>query len=139
MDMRSETIRRAHDRMLQPAVRGRVGRLLIVLGDQLNPHAEAITHLDKSRDAILMMEVSEESTHVPSHKQRIVLFLSAMRHFARDLARRGYRMHYIRLEDPDNTQSFGGEIDRAIHELKPERKVVVETSRLKWTDCRSGF
>jgi deoxyribodipyrimidine photolyase-related protein len=66
------------------AVRGRVGRLSIVLGDQLNPHAEAITDLDKSRDAILMMEVRQESTHVPSHKQRTVLFLSAMRHYAKD-------------------------------------------------------
>ncbi|MBP7937374.1 MAG: cryptochrome/photolyase family protein [Phycisphaerae bacterium] len=102
------------------AVRGPVRRLAIVLGDQLNPHAEAMTHLHKSRDAILMMEVSEESTHVPSHKQRTVLFLSAMRHFAMDLARRGHRVRYIRLEDPENTQSFSGEIERAVRDLKPE-------------------
>ena len=121
--MRSETTHRAHDRMPQLAVRGRVGRLSIVLGDQLNPYAEAITDLDKSRDAILMMEVSQESTHVPSHKQRTVLFLSAMRHFARDLARCGYRVHYIRLEDPENTQSFGGEIERAIRHLKPDHLI----------------
>jgi deoxyribodipyrimidine photolyase-related protein len=102
------------------AVRGPVGGLAIVLGDQLNPDANALKGLDTPRDAILMMEVNEESTHVPSHKQRTVLFLSAMRHFARDLARRGYRVHYIRLEDPDNTQSFGDEIERAVRDLKPD-------------------
>ncbi len=102
------------------AVRRPVRRLAIVLGDQLDPNADAIKGLDKSRDAILMMEVSEESTHVPSHKQRTVLFLSAMRHFAGDLARHGYRMHYIRLEDPESTQSIGGEIERAVHDLKPD-------------------
>jgi len=103
------------------AVRGRVGRLSIVLGDQLNPHAEAITDLDKSRDAILMMEVRQESTHVPSHKQRTVLFLSAMRHFAKELARGGYRVHYVRLEDPSNTQSLGREVGRAVHDMGPQR------------------
>lgn len=112
--MRSKAARRAHDRMPQLAVRGRVGRLSIVLGDQLNPHAEAITHLDKSRDAILMMEVSEESTYVPSHKQRTVLFLSAMRHFARDLARRGYGHHIQRLMVTGNFALIAGVDPRLI-------------------------
>ncbi len=119
--MRSKPIRRSHDWMPQPAVRGRIRRLVIIPGDQLSAQAEVLTNLDPSRDAILMMEVDRESTHVPSHKQRTVLFLSAMRHFAKDLARRGHRVIYVRLEDPDNTHSFGGEIDRAVHKLKPER------------------
>lgn len=119
--MRSKATHHAPDGMPRLAVRGRVGRLSIVLGDQLNRHAAAITDLDASRDAILMMEVGQESTLVPSHKQRTVLFLSAMRHFARDLARSGYRVRYVRLEDPDNTHSFRGEIDRAVREFQPER------------------
>jgi deoxyribodipyrimidine photolyase-related protein len=57
------------------AVRGPVRRLAIVLGDQLDFDADAIKELDKSRDAILMMEVSEESTHVPSHKQPFAFML----------------------------------------------------------------
>ena len=28
---------------------------------------------------------------------------------------------YVRLEDLENTHSFGDEIDRAVHKLKPER------------------
>lgn len=119
--MRPKPPRHLHDSMPNLAVRGPVRRLAIVLGDQLDPAADAIKGLDTSRDAILMMEVSEESTHVPSHKQRTVLFLSAMRHFAKHLAQSGYRVRYVRLEDPDNTHSFRGEIDRAVHELMPER------------------
>ena len=77
--MRSKATRRAHELVPQLAVHGRVGQLSIVLGDQLNLRTEAITSLDKKRDAVLMMEVNQESTHVPSHKQRIVLFLSDLR------------------------------------------------------------
>jgi deoxyribodipyrimidine photolyase-related protein len=119
--MRSKATHRAPDGMPQLAVRGRVGRLSIVLGDQLNLDAETIEGVDKSQDAILMVEVSEESTHVASHKQRTVLFLSAMRHYAKDLARSGYRVRYVRLEDPENTHSFSGEIERAVHDLKPDQ------------------
>jgi deoxyribodipyrimidine photolyase-related protein len=102
-------------------VRGTVQKLAIVLGDQLNATASVIQQLDKARDAILMMEVDEESTHPLSHKQRILVFLSAMRHFAKDLAASGYRMHYVRIEDPKNRQSLSSEIQRAIRQLKPEQ------------------
>lgn len=73
-----------------------------------------------------MMEVAEESTHVPSHKQRTILFLSAMRHFAAELASRGVRVRYARLDETENTQSFGAEIVRACELLRPERLSVIE-------------
>jgi deoxyribodipyrimidine photolyase-related protein len=68
-----------------------------------------------------MMEVAEEATHVPSHRQRTVLFLSAMRHCAAALERRGFRVHYIRLDDPANTQTLDGEMRRACRALRPAR------------------
>ena len=101
-------------------------RLHIVLGDQLNIHAAALKDLDGDNDAVLMMEVREEAEHVPSHKQRTVLFLSAMRHFAADLIDKGQRVRYIALDDPANTQSFATELERAAKELKPER-ITVQT------------
>ena len=103
------------------SVHGPVRRLAIVFGDQLDPQSRALTGLDKSRDAIVLIEAAEESTHVPSHKQRTVLFLSAMRHFALDLHLRKYRAHYVRLDDPKNSQSFAGELERVVVTLKPER------------------
>ena len=87
-------------------VTGSVQRLVIVLGDQLDRASAAFVGFDEELDAVLMMEVEEESTHVPSHRQRTVLFLSAMRHFAIELVDRGRRVHYVRLDDGHNTQSF---------------------------------
>lgn len=100
---------------------GSVGTLAVVLGDQLDADARLLRELDTGRDAVLMMEVSAESRHVPSHVQRTVLFLSAMRHFAADLEARGVRVHYVRLGDPDNTGSLGGELERWITLLSPAR------------------
>lgn len=100
-------------------VRGGVRRLVIVFGDQLDHDASWRDNFDPSKDAVLMMEVEDESRHVPSHKQRTALFLSAMRHFALELKDNGMRLHYVALDDPDNLQSFDGEMRRAIASLTP--------------------
>lgn len=107
------------DRFPTLKVVGPARRLFIVLGDQLDPDVRALSELDKARDVVVMFEVAEESTRVPSHKQRTALFLAAMRHFALDLHRDGYRVHYVALDDPENTQAFGSELQRVIRTLKP--------------------
>ena len=95
--------------------------LAIVLGDQLDADAPLLASLDPKRDQVLMMEVREESEHVPSHVQRTVLFLSAMRHFAADLRARGLSVHYTTLDDAENTQTLAGELRRAVKSLQPTR------------------
>ncbi len=66
----------------------RVDNLPLVLSEQLEPHATAQKQLAKSRDVVPMVETGREATFVRSNKYRIVLFRSAMRHFARDTERR---------------------------------------------------
>ena len=62
-----------------------------------------------------MAEVMGECTYVKHHPKKIVLVLSAMRHFCRRAPRRGAsRVDYIRLDDPDNTGSLRGEMLRAV-------------------------
>ena len=61
--------------------KGRPRHLVLILGDQLDADSAAFDGFDASQDAVWMAEVAEESTHVWSHQARIVLFLSAMRHF----------------------------------------------------------
>jgi deoxyribodipyrimidine photolyase-related protein len=95
-------------------------RLVVVFGDQLDASIGALADLDRARDAVLMMEVDAESTHVPSHKQRTALFLSAMRHFAVDLAESGVRVRYVAITDPASTHAFDTEIVRAARILRPE-------------------
>ena len=71
--------------------------LVLVLGDQLNRTSAAFDGFDPARDMVWMAEVSEESTHVWSAKQRTVLFLAAMRHFAQTLRDDGITVLYRTL------------------------------------------
>jgi deoxyribodipyrimidine photolyase-related protein len=73
-------------------------RLCLILGDQLDRDSAIFKDFDREQDLLWMAEVPAESTHVWSHKQRIALFLSAMRHFAAELTVKGYPLHYLKLE-----------------------------------------
>ncbi len=74
-------------------------RLYIILGDQLDHESLIFDDVDNEQDCFWMAEVKEESTHVWSHKQRIALFLSAMRHFAKELKQAEFSLHYLKLDD----------------------------------------
>jgi deoxyribodipyrimidine photolyase-related protein len=100
--------------------------LRVVLGDQVSRSLSALEDLDPRHDVVLMAEVMGECTYVPHHLKKIVLVLSAMRHFARALTARGVRVRYVRLDDPDNTHSLAGEVRRAIAALTPRRVVATE-------------
>ena len=100
--------------------------LRIILGDQLSLDLAALDDLDPGRDTVLMMEVVQETTYVRHHKQKIVLVLSAMRHFADVLRQRGLKVDYVRLDAPDNTGSLTTEVQRAAARHRPSRIVVTE-------------
>ncbi len=72
--------------------------IALVLGDQLGKDNPALTESDPSRDRVLMIETPGEAAHVPSHKQRIALFLSAMRHHAEELRTSGWSVDYVDLD-----------------------------------------
>ena len=100
--------------------------LRLVLGDQLTHSLSALDGLDPAQDVVFMAEVAQETTYVPHHKQKIVLILSAMRHFAEELISEGLRLHYVRLGDPANTGSFTSELARAIALHQPDRLIATE-------------
>jgi deoxyribodipyrimidine photolyase-related protein len=100
--------------------------LLVVLGDQLDAEAPALRHLDRRKDALLMLEVRGEAEHVPSHRQRTTLFLSAMRHFALERLAEGLPVAYVRLDERANTQSLESELERILPRLRPARVRVVQ-------------
>ena len=102
--------------------------LRIILGDHLSLDVSALADLVAGRDTVLMMEVMEENTYVRHHKQKIVLVLSAMRHFADALRKRGVTVDYMKLEAPGNTGSFKTELQRAVARHRPSRIVVTEPS-----------
>jgi deoxyribodipyrimidine photolyase-related protein len=101
-----------------------VRHLVIVLGDQLDAQSSALQGFDAAQDVVWMAEVAEESTHVGSAKQRIAVFLSAMRHFAQTLRAQGLPLEYIRMDDPDNRSTLALELERAIAQMKPAALVL---------------
>ncbi|MBT8073651.1 MAG: cryptochrome/photolyase family protein, partial [Xanthomonadales bacterium] len=100
--------------------------LRLVLGDQLSTAVSSLSDIDRQSDVVLMVEVEDEAGYVRHHKQKLVLVLSAMRHFAARLQQRGYRVDYVKMDSDGNTGSFSGEVKRALDRHRPERLVVTE-------------
>ena len=111
-------------KILPVALPPKVRRLVIVLGDQLDAQSSALQGFDATQDVVWMAEVDQESTHVWSAKQRIAVFLSAMRHFANDLRERGLPLVYVRLDEPANRGTLALELDQVITLLQPEALVL---------------
>jgi deoxyribodipyrimidine photolyase-related protein len=111
----------------------------LVMGDQVSLEVSALADLDIERDLVLMVEAEEECREVPHHQQKIVLFLSAMRHFAAELRSRGVRVEYVRLDDPDNTGSFTGEVARAVGRHGVRRLVVTEPGEWRVQEAVAGW
>ncbi|MBN1155041.1 cryptochrome/photolyase family protein [candidate division KSB1 bacterium] len=87
--------------------------LRLILGDQLN---ETHSWFGKSEDDVLylMMEIIPEATYVRHHVQKLAGFFLAMRSFARTIESKGHHLFYIRLDDPENRQSFESNIKRVM-------------------------
>ena len=85
-------------------------QLILVLGDQLTPDITSLCAGDASTDTVLMAEVAEEASYVPHHKKKLAFVFSAMRHFAEELAEAGWRLRYVKLDDPENTGTLIGRL-----------------------------
>jgi len=101
--------------------------LRLVLGDQLTRDLASLADLDAAHDVVLMLEVADETTYVPHHKQKIALILSAMRHFAAELRADGVRVDYVALDDPANSGSLTTELARAVARHRPTAIVLTES------------
>ena len=104
--------------------------LRFVLGDQLSRDLSALADLGPD-DVVFMTEVAAETTYVRHHKQKIALVLAAMRHFAEALRAEGVKVDYVRLDDPENTGDFVGELKRAKQRHRANRVIVTEPSEFR--------
>ncbi len=116
-----------------------VGTLRLVLGDQLSDALPALDGIDQASDLVLMAEVVDECTYVRHHAKKIVLVLSAMRHFAERLRERGIVVAYSALDDPDNTQSLQGEMLRMVALHRPKRIVVTAPGEWRLMQDMAGW
>jgi deoxyribodipyrimidine photolyase-related protein len=98
-----------------PAIR----HLCVILGDQLNRDSLLFDGFDPQQDRLWMAETLEEQRHVPSHRQRSLVFLSAMRHFAQQLHEEGLPLIYRHLAA--SPSSLAQLLQEDIQALQPAR------------------
>ncbi len=98
--------------------------LIVVFGDQLDLQSSVFEGFEAAQDAVWMAEADRESTHVWTHKQRIALFLSAMRHFREALREKGTTVHYTELDEPKQTGRLSERLGIDLRAMRPEQVIV---------------
>eukprot|EP01037_Dinobryon_pediforme_P012758 gene12758-12855_t len=116
-----------------------MGALRLVLGDQLSMGLASLRDVDAQTDVVLMVEVWDEATYVRHHKQKIVLIFAAMRHFAAELRAKGVHVDYVKLDDAENSGSFGGEVARALARHKLNRIILTEPGEYRVSEMMLGW
>lgn len=106
-------------------VEAAVRRLLYLTPDQLSRDYLSAAGIDMALDAVLLIESRNDFLHVPSHKQRTILLLSAMRHFALDLRSAGHRVVYLRLDDTNRNGDLETDLTHAVRGLDPKNVIFV--------------
>ena len=104
--------------------------LILVLGDQLSMNSPALSDFDPAQDAVLMIEADSEATEVWSHKARIVMFLSAMRHFAEALRARGWPVDYLSIADQPSG-SFAFRLEHPLQKHRPKALKLLEAGEFR--------
>ena len=102
--------------------------LNLILGDQLDLESSLFNDYDRSQDRLWMAEVNGENTHVKHHKHQIVMFLSAMRHFAEAQRAAGREVLYTELPADgrrDRGRELGDVLRADLAEHRPEKVRVV--------------
>ncbi len=108
-----------------------VGRLILVLGDQLSDDLSALREGDRARDVVVMAEVQAETDYVPHHPRKIAFLFAAMRKHAAHLQAEGWTVRYTTLDDPDNTQSIPGELLRAADATDAQEVIATEPGEFR--------
>ncbi|MDH3971176.1 MAG: cryptochrome/photolyase family protein, partial [Gammaproteobacteria bacterium] len=110
---------------MKKSARKKLRRLVVILGDQLDPCHPLIEALDPESDLVFMAEVREEATHVWSHKARIVLFLAAMRHYRDRLLARGITVRYLPL-DAHSHDSLAAALAAELQDSPPQQLAMLQ-------------
>ncbi len=98
--------------------------LRVLLWDQLSLKISSLRDSNPQDDTVLICEIMQECTYVKHHKKKLIFILSAMRHFAKELENKGFRVIYVKLDDSLNTDTLEGEISRTINLEKFDNIVV---------------
>jgi deoxyribodipyrimidine photolyase-related protein len=103
-----------------------------ILGDQLSLENAALAQANPADSVVLMIESRERGSALRYHQQKLVLIYSAMRHFADELRRAGWRVDYHLLE---KTPSFEHGLLKHLQEFAPSRLVLAEPNSFAETEA----
>ncbi len=104
-----------------------------VLGDQLNQDIGALQQSSPDEARILMVESKRAIRHLPFHRQRLHLVLTAMRRFADELREAGYEVDYRRAE------SFETGFSEHVEQFHPDGVAATEPSSRSMERCLRGL
>ncbi len=82
-----------------------------VFADQCSLRNTALADVDRNQTVVLMIESMERGRLQPYHKRKLVMIISVMRHFARDLRREGWEVDYYE-EYPDYPSAIAQHVER---------------------------
>lgn len=92
----------------------------LILGDQLN--AQHSWFKEKNKEVVyLMAEMKPEATYVTHHLQKLMGFFAAMRTFSEHLEQEGHRVHYYRINTPENPHTLKEVIYQCTTHFKAEK------------------
>ena len=78
---------------------------ILILPDQLSEHHAALLSAKKGRDRLLFVESRQTFGKLPYHRHRLMLLLSAMRHYAAEREADGWEVEYHRMENAADMRS----------------------------------
>ena len=101
-----------------------MSKLVVILHNHLSEKMSSLTAFDKLHDRILICETKDVFTDVKHHKKKLVYFISSMRHFAEILIKKGFKVHYIKLDDENNSNILTKEIKKYAVKIKAKHIVI---------------
>ena len=100
-----------------------MSRTIWILGDQLGPDNAALAGARKKDDVLFMVESPKALGKLAYHQQRLVLLLSAARHFAEEKRQEGWKVDYHALEEGGAWETA---LSAHVKKFKPERILVAQ-------------
>ncbi len=94
--------------------------LRLILGDQLNSKHSWFKKVD-DKVMYVMMEIRSETDYVNHHIQKVLGIFASMRNFAEHLRSEGHQIIYIKLNDSNNLQQFGLNINNLIQQFRIDK------------------
>jgi deoxyribodipyrimidine photolyase-related protein len=96
---------------------------VLILTDQLSERNAALLCAQRGRDRLLFVESRQTLGKLPYHRHRLMLLISAMRHYAAERAAEGWDVEYHRLENAADMRSV---LDVHCRDHKPSSLLVAQ-------------